>query len=243
MMNRIVWHHTGGAYRPNEDDLRAYHRLIDRDGAVHLGRHGIEANAPGRPLVSGRYAAHCMNLNSGSIGLSVCAMKDARWADVGRWTHPVLPGQIDALIEDTARLCLIFDIEPDRRFTLSHAEVEITLGVDQKAKWDFDYPPRGGPGARDAVAIGDELRQELRRAISALAQRGVVEPVGFPASRPVLRAGSTGAAVRELQGMLGVTVDGQFGPLTRAAVVAFQRARELLPDGIVGRMTWAALTA
>lgn len=39
-----------------------------------------------------------------------------------------------------------------------------------------------------------------------------------------------------------IAVDGDFGPLTRAAVVAFQRQEGLSPDGIVGPLTHAALT-
>lgn len=30
---------------------------------------------------------------------------------------------------------------------------------------------------------------------------------------------------------------------TRRAVIAFQSRNQLLPDGVVGRQTWAALTA
>ena len=64
--------------------------------------------------------------------------------------------------------------------------------------------------------------------------------------RPTLVQGSDGPSVRELQARLdqggeALAIDGVFGPLTRAAVVRFQRARGLAPDGIVGPMTWGAL--
>jgi L,D-peptidoglycan transpeptidase YkuD (ErfK/YbiS/YcfS/YnhG family) len=62
-----------------------------------------------------------------------------------------------------------------------------------------------------------------------------------------LRVGSTGAGVRCLQTRLNQLgfgagpVDGQFGPMTRDAVVRFQRARRLAVDGVVGRRTARAL--
>jgi peptidoglycan hydrolase-like protein with peptidoglycan-binding domain len=56
-----------------------------------------------------------------------------------------------------------------------------------------------------------------------------------------LRRGSTGANVRYLQSVLGLKVDGQFGPVTDRAVRAFQAAQGLKVDGIVGPITWGRL--
>jgi putative chitinase len=63
---------------------------------------------------------------------------------------------------------------------------------------------------------------------------------------PVLRQGDKSASVTLLQSKLNdagykVTTDGSFGPGTAAAVKQFQAAKGLTPDGIVGRVTWAAL--
>src|SRR6476646_9693583 len=69
------------------------------------------------------------------------------------------------------------------------------------------------------------------------------------AAEPKLRLGSSGAAVRVLQQSLAVKgfdpgpVDGRFGPRTRRAVVAYQRANRLTVDGIVGPQTWGRLKA
>jgi len=67
-----------------------------------------------------------------------------------------------------------------------------------------------------------------------------------------LRLGSTGSEVRLMQGFLVelrshypniplITVDGIFGPLTQAAVIAFQNQFGLTADGIIGPVTWAAI--
>lgn len=68
----------------------------------------------------------------------------------------------------------------------------------------------------------------------------------------VLRVGSSGRAVRELQFYLyilsayqssipAVSIDGRFGPSTEASVRAYQKFAGLTVDGIVGRATWDSL--
>jgi len=57
-----------------------------------------------------------------------------------------------------------------------------------------------------------------------------------------LRTGSSGPAVIALQRALRVNpADGAFGPMTTAAVLAFQRAHRLAASGVVDAATWAAL--
>jgi len=64
---------------------------------------------------------------------------------------------------------------------------------------------------------------------------------GAPPGRPTLRRGAKGELVKQLQTKVGVVADGKFGAKTEAAVRSFQRNRDLVPDGIVGPKTWAAL--
>ena len=65
--------------------------------------------------------------------------------------------------------------------------------------------------------------------------------------RVPLRVGSKGQVVLELQQLMKAngfdpgTPDGAFGAKTKAAVVGYQQAKRLTPDGIVGAATWAAL--
>lgn len=64
---------------------------------------------------------------------------------------------------------------------------------------------------------------------------------------PTLRKGSTGDTVKKLQLVLNnqygasLTIDGNFGSLTEAAVKQFQKDHKLTADGIVGPKTWEAL--
>jgi hypothetical protein len=67
------------------------------------------------------------------------------------------------------------------------------------------------------------------------------DPPAGVAPRETLRRGSTGDSVKTLQTLLGLKVDGSFGPKTEAAVRAVQRSLDSVPDGIVGPRTWAAL--
>jgi peptidoglycan hydrolase-like protein with peptidoglycan-binding domain len=63
-------------------------------------------------------------------------------------------------------------------------------------------------------------------------------------AEPVLRRGSSGTAVRQLQEALKEAghdpgpIDGEFGPATEAAVRSFQQEKEIAADGVVGAITW-----
>ena len=70
-----------------------------------------------------------------------------------------------------------------------------------------------------------------------------------PDYRPTLRKGDSGTYVTLMQKMLiqrgyscgSYGADGKFGNATLAALVAFQKANGLEPDGVCGKNTWAAL--
>ena len=93
----------------------------------------------------------------------------------------------------------------------------------------------------------EDRRAYLKRAKEALAE---IEAIGIGMQQqtgtPVLRRGSWGDAVGELQTLLRakgylLAVDNEFGPATELAVTLFQRQAGLEPDGIVGERSWAAL--
>lgn len=63
---------------------------------------------------------------------------------------------------------------------------------------------------------------------------------------PLIKRGSKCEAVKKLQQILNakgykLSVDGDFGPATEAAVKAYQKANHLEVDGEVGPLTWASL--
>ncbi|MBM7654754.1 peptidoglycan recognition protein family protein [Neobacillus cucumis] len=63
--------------------------------------------------------------------------------------------------------------------------------------------------------------------------------VPFPGQ--VLKRGSKGEDVKQVQRALGVQAVGTYGPKTEAAVRAFQASNGLTVDGVVGPQTWEAL--
>jgi len=89
--------------------------------------------------------------------------------------------------------------------------------------------------------------------LADLNSEGVRVGIGPNPPNVVLRNGSTGENVRQLQWLLNyigqyyeyvpnnLTVDGRFGPMTQNSVREFQRNFGLNPDGVVGPATWNRL--
>jgi peptidoglycan hydrolase-like protein with peptidoglycan-binding domain len=114
-------------------------------------------------------------------------------------------------------------------------------------------------GAR--LAVDGQFGPKTRAAVVAfqrshgLSQSGVVYTATWQQLVVAVRQGSIGPAVRAVQDQINfrnnknghtLAVDGIFGPKTKAAVTAFQRAmsaqvRGFAVDGIVGAQTWQAL--
>jgi peptidoglycan hydrolase-like protein with peptidoglycan-binding domain len=89
----------------------------------------------------------------------------------------------------------------------------------------------------------DSRQTYLARAKVAL---GMTPGAPVNPAHPLLRRGDSGPAVQTLQEKLNargaaIGADGEFGPATVAAVIAFQTAAGLKADGIVGGQTWVKL--
>jgi peptidoglycan hydrolase-like protein with peptidoglycan-binding domain len=83
-----------------------------------------------------------------------------------------------------------------------------------------------------------------------LANRGITlgssRPAGGGGSWPTVREGNRSEVARVVQHLLtarghSATADGYFGPASVSAAKAFQRAKGLVADGVVGPVTWPYL--
>jgi len=110
--------------------------------------------------------------------------------------------------------------------------------------------------ARDWAAFaraynGPAYRRHHYDARMAAAYAGAAGRADLTEARVLLhiqRLGDRGAAVSRLQKALRglghpLVADGDFGPATRAALIRFQSAEALTPDGIAGPATWARIEA
>jgi peptidoglycan hydrolase-like protein with peptidoglycan-binding domain len=113
------------------------------------------------------------------------------------------------------------------------AHKEYALPKHRKSDPDFDMVP-----FRSAVADILDGIAPPPKLIPAVAPAGSGQ-----AGRPTLRRSASNDPrwVSELQKKLGLTIDGDFGPKTEAALRAFQRMQNLVPDGIAGPKTWLLL--
>jgi peptidoglycan hydrolase-like protein with peptidoglycan-binding domain len=97
--------------------------------------------------------------------------------------------------------------------------------------------------------VAARLKEEANKAYNPQVRDLPPPPPSKSNDRPTLSYGSGNTqAVVELQKRLTSLgyntggVDGDFGPKTKAAVIAFQQRNDLEPDGVVGSKTWDALS-
>jgi len=234
---RSITHWTAGGPRANDIDKKHYHKITNFDGTVVAGNEKIEDNIV---TSDGDYAAHTLNLNTGSAGFAMAGMHGANENPFDPGPYPISEVQFEAHCRTLAQFHSDYGILPiTRENCLTHAEVEPVLGVKQRGKWDITRLPFK-PELRGALACGDYMRSRVN------AYLGVTEKP--PATnRPILRMGDRGAFVldaqsqlRDLRYNLG-KLDGIFGRRTKDAVMAFQDASGLMVDGVVGPQTWMAL--
>jgi N-acetyl-anhydromuramyl-L-alanine amidase AmpD len=180
MMKRLILHWTAGTHTVNDQDRKHYHFVIGGDGKVFTGKLTPKDN---ENVQDGVYAAHTWNGNTGSIGVAVAAMNGAKERPFVQSKWPITPAQVDALVTLCADLCRQYSIPVTRETVLTHAEVEPTLKIKQRGKWDITWLP-GMKAPGDPVTVGDNLRAQITAAmapkpalVAAKAPRTWLDPI------------------------------------------------------------------
>ena len=102
------------------------------------------------------------------------------------------------------------------------------------------------------IPVAQEVRREMSLTPTPLppvpaSVMAVTPDPSLPTAAPVMRTGSKGQEVKDLQTRLSALgyyngkIDGEFGPETKEAVTAFQKTNGLTVDGVAGPKTWAAM--
>ena len=222
----IICHHTAGPRRGNMPSLGTLiNGRPDLRGPLAqlgLGRDGtFYVIAAGRANHAGRGKWQDNEDGNGSfIGI------EAENTGVGNDPWPEV--QMDAYRRGVAALLVHRGLTSDA--CAGHKEYALPHG--RKIDPSFDMNSfRAGVAA---IMSGQAPAPGLIPALEVAAAPG-------KARRPTLRRGLSGDLVSILQRLIGDAVDGQFSGRTEALVRAFQLSHALVPDGIVGPLTWAAL--
>lgn len=176
-------------------------------------------------------------VNEAIRGLSLATAVGGDLDHIGA-TYPITEIQFNSMCRKIGELCLKYGIEVGPKTVLSHAEVERTLGIKQRGKWDIAVLPFAG--LTTATTCGDLMRRRASLYMLGRAVHGAT-----PAAKPVTADERIAWLQRLLDG-LGFhpgPIDGAEGPKTRAAVVAFQKSAGIAPNGLFDPATVAALRA
>ena len=166
-MKRIIMHWSAGQNTVSDLDREHYHFIVDFQGKVVAGRYNPEAN---EVIRGGAYAAHTLGCNTGSIGVAVAAMAGAIERPFSAGSSPITGPQLEAFTSLIADLAHTYGIAVTRKTILSHAEVQPTLGIHQRGKWDIAWLP-GMKAPADPVIVGDRLRAEIAAKLAKIPRK------------------------------------------------------------------------
>lgn len=170
---RVVMHWTAGGARASALDRQHYHFMVEQDGTVVRGRFSIADNDN---TSDGRYAAHTRGFNTGSVGVALCGMANARERPFFPGSSPITREQVQVLARLVAQICRRYGIPVTRQTVLAHGEVERFCNRPQAGKWD----PLVLPWDRSlgTLAVGDSLRQMVGEALRPT--QPTAPPVALP---------------------------------------------------------------
>jgi hypothetical protein len=178
---------------------------------------------------------------------------DVDWDDTAENAAQGRPGRRgsadDATMISSSRGQSISDAVRRRRMIALIAIVALIILVvviALVASGGSSNPPPTTPITTPAVTTPPATTPATTTPAGSTTPKSGSNKVTVPASGS-LKQGDSGAAVKALQqalnavGSASLTVDGNFGPATTQAVIAFQQANGLTADGVVGADTAKAL--
>jgi N-acetylmuramoyl-L-alanine amidase/Putative peptidoglycan binding domain len=222
----ILCHHTAGPKNGNMPSLDTIiHGRPDLNGPLAqlgLGRDGtFYVIAAGRCNHAGEGAWR--GLNTGNTNFIGIEAENTGLPDDTPW--PAI--QIDAYQRGVAAILKHAGLGPE--WCAGHKEYAPNRKTDPTLNMD-----------NFRATVGGILSGTVPQAVLIPAAEPPPQPGAVP-GRPTLRRGSQGDLVKTVQRALNLGTDGNFGGQTEAAVRNFQRAHNMVPDGIVGPKTWTAL--
>lgn len=226
------WAEQGEKHDARIRNLQAYYEGMGWHGGPHwfISRNWI--NEFSNPL---RQGTHSPSFNKTHFGIEMVGDYDTEPFDTGD----------GALVRDNAvfvmaTLCRKFGWDPAKVIKLHKEDPKTT----------HECPGKRVNKSNVITAVKYEMARQAGMDVPEPAESPIAPPpepetntaTGDP--RQVIRRGSTNEpAIRLLQTLLNIPVDGDFGPATDSAVRSFQTAHGLTADGVVGPKTWTALEA
>jgi N-acetylmuramoyl-L-alanine amidase len=226
----VVWHYTAsnGASAQNIRDY--FNGTCIREGRYASAQIAVDDKEAivMVPLSEVAYHAHDQNrcyvsgldgnANLTTVGVEMCIDKSGK----------LTTATFNNAVEVGAYLCKTYGLDPHKHF---HRHYDITK-KNCPAMW---------------VSNPAEFTRFKNAVKAKLAGGGSIAITPAPSASNLLKLGSTGQAVKDLQtklnklGFNSGTVDGIFGAKTQHAVCEFQKSVGLATDGIVGVKTSSAL--
>lgn len=137
-MSRVVVHWTAGGPDASSVDREHYHIIVTQGLKLVKGDESIADNVSTN---DGDYAAHTRGLNTGSIGVALCGMIDARQSPFDPGPYPIKFDQWQLAARVVAELIHFYGIPLSPKTVLQHGEVQAQLGIAQAGKWDIMVLP------------------------------------------------------------------------------------------------------
>lgn len=188
---------------------------------------------------------HAPGANHDGIGIEHAG----RAKQTGRdWSDPYSTAMLERSAQLVADLCTKYEIPVTWLYAADLVAGKRGITTHDAVSKAFKRGSHWDPGT--GFPVEKYLRMvRARLGKPAAAEPAAVQPKPLKDEPPVLRFGAEGWQVTRLQKLLRergflpepAKIDGDFGEITDAGVRAFQELNDLVADGIVGPLTWAAL--